>query len=64
MAARTALALQINRRFSYDFDFFTSAEFSANIFSQRKNKIKNRPTDCRFLCVAFGKRDKREPRSR
>jgi len=38
MAGGTGLALQINHRFSYDFDFFTSKEFNANILSQRIKK--------------------------
>lgn len=39
MAGGTALALQLNHRFSYDFDFFTANEFDAAIFSQRIKKL-------------------------
>jgi len=39
MAGGTALALQINHRFSYDFDFFTIDEFDATIFSQKIKKL-------------------------
>lgn len=39
MAGGTALALQINHRFSYDFDFFTRNEFDAAILSQRIKKL-------------------------
>jgi len=39
MAGGTALALQINHRFSSDFDFFTQTEFNAAILPQRIKKI-------------------------
>ena len=39
MAGGTALALQINHRFSFDFDFFTVNEFNADILSQRIKKL-------------------------
>lgn len=39
MASGTALALQLNRRFSYDFDFFTTDEFDATLLSQRIKKL-------------------------
>lgn len=39
MAGGTALALQINHRFSYDFDFFTNNEFGAVILSQKIKKL-------------------------
>lgn len=39
MAGGTALALQINHRFSYDFDFFTTVEFDATLLSQKIKRI-------------------------
>ena len=39
LAGGTALALQINHRFSSDFDFFTQTEFNAAILPQRIKKI-------------------------
>jgi len=39
MAGGTALALQINHRLSYDFDFFTTEEFDAVILPQKIKKL-------------------------
>src|SRR3989344_610354 len=58
MAGGTALALQINHRFSYDFDFFTANEFDAAIFSQRIKKLipdfKLDRTDWRTILGSIG----------
>ncbi len=39
MAGGTALALQINHRFSFDFDFFTASKFDADILAQRIKEL-------------------------